>query len=728
MRIASMRRGSLAAVVWLLAGGVSAAATTSGDAYVHVEGVFERIQSEAVPADAARVTASGHEDHDTHDGEGMLHALRLDDGTRVALDGAAVSGLGTGSRVSVVAPVPPVVVETIGSGRPVTDEDGRQVNVATRDIFVAKRIPADEGSNLSRAVLGSAVQTGRALRANSVKVLAAGEQGYTRGSHKVHIVSVVPRGLKASAATAAQLRGQVASASGYWSDQSGGGVSFGVAQVGTSYTSAFKCGDDPFAFWNEAARRMNYTEGADKHLVVVFPRAAADAGCSYGLASIGSSPNAGGVVLVSDNSWPVLAHEIGHNLGLGHAKVNRSRLADVDLGGSTRGNVEDYGDPYDVMAASAADRAGMLSTLQAANIGILQAPALAQAPSGTKAFTLTPLSSLRGLRGIKVVDPVTKDEYFVEYRTRTGRDALLYRNMAAGVRVLKADPTDYQSRASVVMDASPTGASNDHSWHVAPRGAFLSRSGNVRITVNAVAAGSASVTVTVGAAARKAAAAAPGALAAPKVAVPAVSSTRADGKVAVSWSGAPAGAVYDVRYRTIGVAAGKPSPGAVRMWLTGTASGSAVLAGTQGGVYEFSARVRNSRGASAWTPWAKAVVPVDSTARGTRAVGRWAAGRSSAYTYGTFHSTSARNASITGVRTHTNRIHVVGAKHARGSVAHVYVNGKLAAKVDTYAAKTQTRATIASIPVAWGAHTVKVVNVPSGARNQLVVDGFAYAR
>lgn len=726
MRIASMRRGSLAAVVLLLTGGFSAAAAHPGDAYVQVEGVFERVQSEAVPADAA-VAPSGP-DHDSHPGEGVLHALRLDDGTRVALDGATMADVDTGSRVSVVAPVPQAVVETIGSGRPVTDEDGEQVNVPSRDIVVAKRIPADEGSSLSRAVLGSAVRTGRALRANSIKVLAAGEQGYTRGSHRVHIVSVVPRGVKASAAAAAQLRGQVASASRYWSDQSAGGVSFGVAQVGTSYTSAFKCGDDPFAFWNEAARRMNYNEGADKHLVIVFPRAALDAGCSYGLASIGSSPNSGGVVLVSDNSWPVLAHEIGHNLGLGHAKVNRSRLADVDLGGSTRGHVEDYGDPYDVMAASAADRAGMLSTLQAANIGILQAPALAQAPTGTKAFTLAPLSSLRGLRGLKVVDPVTKEEYFVEYRTRTGRDALLYKNMAAGVRVLKADPTDYQSRASVVMDATPTGASNDHSWHIVPRGGFLSRSGNVRITVNSVAPGSASVTVTVGAAARKAVAAAPAAPAGPKITVPAVSSTRADGKIPVSWSGAPAGSVYDVRYRTVGVVASKPSPGAARLWLTGTTSRSAVLAGTQGGVYEFSARVRNSRGAGAWTPWVKSVVPVDSTARGTRAVGKWTAGRSSAYTYGTFHSTSARNASITGVRTYTNRIHVVGAKHARGSAGHVYVNGKLAAKVNTYAPKTQARATLASIPVAWGAHTVKVVNVPNGPRNQLVVDGFAYAR
>ena len=733
MRIASMRRvAGLTAGLLLLAGNLPAAAVNSADASVVVEGVLEQIQSEAVPADPTHEAHDARDTHGSHshDSEELLHALRLDDGTRVRVEGSAVTRLGSGSRVEMVTTVPDAVSDEITAGRTVNDADGSALDVDTGDVAVAKRTPADDGSDLSRAVVGSAVRTGDGLAARSVTVLAAGEAAYTRGSHQVHVVSVVPAGVKARASSAASLRGQVAAASAYWRDQSGGGITFGVTQVGRSYTSALRCSDDPFSFWNEAARRMNFSEGANKHLVVVFPRAAVQQGCSYGLASIGSGPNTGGVVLISDDAWPVLAHEIGHNLGLGHAKVHRSRTADADLGGSSRGNVEDYGDPYDVMARSAADRAGMLSTIQAANIGLLKAPALTQIASGSKTFSLAPLSSLRGLRGIKVVDPSTKDEYFVEYRTRTGRDALLYTNMAAGVRVLKTDPQDYQSRASVVMDATPTGSLKDNTWHINPRDTFTSRSGAVRITVNAVSAGAAAVSVTVGSgAARKAPASASGVLAAPKVTVPAVTSaSRADGKAPVSWSGAPAGAVYDVRYRSVGLKGGKVAHGAARTWYAGTTKRSGVLSGAQGGVYEVSARVRNARGTSAWSPWAKTVVPVDSTARGTRAIGRWTAGRSSAYTYGTFHSTTARNASITGVRTYTNRIHVVGAKHPKGSVAHVYVDGRLAAKVNTYAKRTQARATIASIPVKWGAHTVKVVNVPTGGRSQLVIDGFGYAR
>ncbi len=35
---------------------------------------------------------------------------------------------------------------------------------------------------------------------------------------------------------------------------------------------------------------------------------------------------------------------------------------------------------------------------------------------------------------------------------------------------------------------------------------------------------------------------------------------------------------------------------------------------------------------------------------------------------------------------------------------------------------------IKAVPVRWGAHTVKVVDVPTGKRNLLRLDGIAYGR
>lgn len=79
---------------------------------------------------------------------------------------------------------------------------------------------------------------------------------------------------------------------------------------------------------------------------MAFPKEAAAAGCSYGLASMGQDIGSGGIASVSDVTWPVLAHEIGHNFVLAHAKSRRcSSATDVGLARVPSGcAVDEYGD------------------------------------------------------------------------------------------------------------------------------------------------------------------------------------------------------------------------------------------------------------------------------------------------------------------------------------------------------------------------------------------------
>ncbi len=132
--------------------------------------------------------------------------------------------------------------------------------------------------------------------------------------------------------------------------------------------------------WTDAARAVGFTGAPREHLVVVLPRNAytSKACAAYGLGSIGAGPDSPGYAYVTDTEPSLWAHELGHNLGLGHANLLSSATAsDVAWNGSAYPGATrvGYGDVWDVMSFSG-------RTIGHGNLGIAGQYRLGLLPAG----------------------------------------------------------------------------------------------------------------------------------------------------------------------------------------------------------------------------------------------------------------------------------------------------------------------------------------------------------
>ncbi|MBN1093855.1 hypothetical protein JKP75_15625 [Blastococcus sp. TML/M2B] len=317
-------------------------------------------------------------------------------------------------------------------------------------------------------------------------------------TNEVTVVLVRPPGTTADGMTAQRLvdalNGPVAD---FWESETDGAVRLhGAAATPDWLTTTAGC-DNPFALWAEVAAHplVRFAEAAGRHLLVYVPGyPAQQPGCAYGLAEVGRALSDGGNLLVRGSETSIMAHELGHNFGLGHSSAHQCDGA-TDAGTC---RTKAYYDLYDVMGASW-ERIGSLNVVQAALLGVLPTAARVDLTAGGAGATVTlsPVSGRSGTRAVRLTD-ARGAQHWLELRTASGMDGWLGTTanrpgLEAGVLLRR---TGTGSDTSLLLDGTPSPAAGwdtDTRQALPPGSAVTVAGGDFVVTVQSRTATSAVV-------------------------------------------------------------------------------------------------------------------------------------------------------------------------------------------------------------------------------------------
>jgi putative cell wall-binding protein len=479
--------------------------TTAGEALVdssttvQVEGTIVVVSGLGQDGDAALVTPLPDRVR-----------LRTDSGETITITGPLTEGIVSGSEFSGTLAVPAEAAPAINAAV--------EVALSEADASSSQR---RESSHLDSEILAASSELAAPLVVVEATITAPLEAAaIAPRAHAVDVMLFATNLVQPDedyAFTDADVAARIQTLSTYWASQSGGQV----ARIDTPLNVKRKVvpvntACDADLAWDEASSAFGdprgdsyFTASGARHLLVVVPEIC---GAGNGWGTVGTLTS-GGLIWVSHETLvgtTTIAHEFGHNLGLSHSNAHLCPGQLVEgtpqANGSFSGGCYDdeYMDAYDIMGATFSEHLPALNLTQKARLGALSAadlPSLTRAAtfgSTAQTYALNPISAPNGPRGIRVVDPATGSEYFVEYRSGTGIDsgAFYTRNreqLSPGVRVLRLR-SDTSSAALTLPNPTNPGLRN----YALKTGESLKiPSGNLTVSAGEIGT-TASVTITLG--------------------------------------------------------------------------------------------------------------------------------------------------------------------------------------------------------------------------------------